>query len=87
MKLIDKLIKRKTFTQKREILNRIPKGEYCYTPLSYDSKTGIFKVKSCPYWKSIGKGRAKCTLYKIKDKYPQDLTLLWDMVKCCGLKR
>lgn len=76
---------KKSFAERRAILNKIPEGIYCYTPLSYEN--GVYGVSPCPYWKRIGKQRAKCTLYNIKDKYQQDCTtLLWDQCKVCGLR-
>jgi hypothetical protein len=27
---------------------RIPKGDYCYTPIGW--KNGVYKIKPCPYW-------------------------------------
>jgi hypothetical protein len=75
---------KKSFAKRRKIINNIPSGSYCYAPIGY--KGGVFYIETCPYWKSIGKDRAKCKLYNIKDKYPQDLTLLWDQCKICNLK-
>ena len=78
---------KKSFKKRREILNNIPKGMYCYKIINYDESTCILHTKPCPYWKSIGKQKAKCKLYNIKDKMRQDcFTLLWDQCKACGLK-
>jgi len=78
--------KHKSFTERRKILEQIPEGQYCYTIIGKSDRGG-YKIKSCPYWKGIGQYMAKCTLYNVKDKYPQDLLLLWDQVKYCELKK
>lgn len=77
-----------SFAKRREILNNIPKGMYCYTPKNFPcaENNWVYEIECCPYWKSIGKQRAKCTLLGVKDKYPQALTLLWDQCKLCGYK-
>lgn len=78
----------KCFKERREILNRIPSNTpYCYTCVYEKGKQWPVKYDICPYWKRTGKYKAKCTLYNIKDKCPQDHdALLWDQVKVCGLK-
>ena len=77
----------KSFTERRKILNDIPEGMYCYEAISYNKETFTLKTKTCKYWESIGDCMAKCNLYDIKDDEPQSLTLLWDQVKICDLKR
>jgi hypothetical protein len=73
---------KKSFAEKREILNNIPRGVYCYTWADED------KLIPCPYWKSINEDKAKCTLTGIKDRHRLDSTiLLWDQVKICGYKK
>ncbi len=74
---------KKSFTKRREILSKIPEGPYCYNPTV--SPRSEVTLGFCPYWKSIGAYRAKCTLYNIKDTNKEDL-LLWDHVKICQLK-
>lgn len=74
------MICKKSLKRRRRILNNIPEGMYCY-----DSE------KTCKYWKVLKYNknhvvRAKCKLYNIKDKYDQDLILLWDQCKICDLK-
>lgn len=93
------MCKKKTFAERRAIINSIPEGLYCYDLVlndgckrdeSDDIITWLNKRHqvNCPYWKHIGRQRAKCVLLKIKDRYEQDDdTLLWDQVKLCGIKR
>lgn len=59
----------------------VPNGPYCYH----------YRSKTCPHWYAIEYNqenavvRAGCKLTKKEDKYPQDLNLLWDKVKLCGI--
>ena len=83
---------KKSFAKRREILNKIPEGAYCYeflhgrTKGTRDHFAVILNI--CPYWKAIAfndageVAKAKCTLYNIKDTNKNDL-LLWDQVKIC----
>jgi hypothetical protein len=67
---------KKTFAQKRQIINSIPDGIYCYDLVSV-----------CPYWKGLRRQRGKCVLLGIKDDFSQDsFILLWDQVKVCSYK-
>lgn len=44
----------KKFRIPRKKKKQIPKNiPYCYTPIGYDKKTGIYHVKICPFWKDI----------------------------------
>jgi len=74
------MICKKSFKQRRKILNDIPEGMYCYD-----------NEKTCKYWKVTKYNedyviRAKCKLFNIEDKYDQDFSLLWDQCKICNLK-
>jgi len=77
------MICKKSFNKRREIVNSIPYGMYCYNAVPF---------KLCKYWKGIksdkhsGIVRGKCKLYNVKDKYDQDLRLLWDQCKICNIK-
>lgn len=93
IKILQVAVCKKSFKQRREILSKIPEGVNCYEWKSFATGRGGYTMASghsqcvCPYWKSLSNTRAKCTLYNIKDKHPQDPgTLLWDQVKLCGLK-
>ena len=46
----------------RKLKKKIPKGMYCYTPISYEVSTGVFHIKPCQFYCHI----------KIKDK-PEEL--------------
>ena len=58
----------------------IPKNTiYCYTGIRFDDKTGIYHIKTCPYWKRMF-GRVVCLyLLYIGDE------LLEDQCKICGI--
>lgn len=78
--------RKRSFAERRKIIESIPIGVYCYTITSHN-EDGSLGIKCCPYWKHIGKYRAKCKLLGIKDRYEQDSgTLLWDQCKICNLK-
>lgn len=73
------------FAVRRKILEQIPADTiYCYIPLNFEGD--ILHIKTCPYWKSIGKQKAACTLFGYKDRYSQDLSLIWDQCKACHLR-
>lgn len=82
---LNKIMCRKSFKKRRQILDKIPTGIYCYSHRRFEGRCQI--IETCPYWKSIGEYRAKCTLYNVKDDFSQDpFTLLWDKCKICNLK-
>lgn len=77
---------KKTFSERRNIVNSIPSGIYCYEITKF-YEDGEVDYYICPYWKSLGRQKAKCTLYGFKDTYRQSLMLVWDQVKNCNIKR
>lgn len=72
---------KKTFEERRKIVNNIPEGLYCYD-----------NEKTCNYWEPTKYDkknyvvRAKCKLYNIEDNYDQDTLVLWDQCKICNIK-
>ncbi len=70
----------------------IPKGMYCYTPLSV-MNNGVMKIKTCPYWRHRIEVDCKETdeqsygycLYIGKGDLELEGGLLWDMCKECGV--
>jgi hypothetical protein len=67
----------------------IPKGMYCYSALHVDEKTGVLKIRLCPYW-DLKKERPDqvngyCHLLKKGDWDLSGGGLLWDQVKECGI--
>lgn len=71
---------------KIEVRN-IPSGVYCYRYLGMNETTGTLNTEPCPYWRCNENKHYQesgyCTAYNIKDW--EDGTLLWDMVKECGV--
>lgn len=73
---------------KRTILNKIPKGYYCYKILEivdgYKLKTAV-----CPYWGvnpfKRDQDNGYCIYTGLKDW--EDDTLLWDQVKECEINK
>lgn len=62
----------------------IPKNEsYCYERLVEDGvKVKILNV--CPYWDRTGEFSGSCAYLDIDEKDYDDVSLLFDMIKCCG---
>ena len=59
----------------------IPKNiQYCYTPLKYENN--VYRVKPCPYYKTLGKTWDGC---KFLGLIAKDDLLLSDQCKICGI--
>jgi hypothetical protein len=67
----------------------IPLGVYCYTGVSVDSKTGIMKIDTCPFWdKDITKEdqvSGYCHYLKEGDWMDNSWGMFWDQCKICGI--
>lgn len=61
---------KKSFAERRKILERIPYGVYCH---------GATRNEPCPYWRRSMNGQGVCRLLNVSD-----YILLWDQVKVCG---
>lgn len=46
----------------RKIKKQIPVGLYCYTPVRFDTKTGIYHIKPCKYYKYVNGLEGHCKL-------------------------
>ena len=47
----------------------IPEGLYCYTPINFDHKTGIFHIKPCHYYEYVKDIEGKCRLLNCEVVY------------------
>ena len=68
----------------------IPQGTYCYTPVPDQASDRGFHVKKCPFWKQVA-GQARdmngwCDYLKAGDSDSEGASMLFDMVKECGVK-
>ena len=77
----------------------IPKGRYCYIPISINGQTGRMKTKKCKWWKHLGTWEfsdeecepedsqvrtIRCEYLDFTDYYEK--TLLWDQCKECNTR-
>lgn len=76
-----------------QVENHIPKGPYCYTPISLveDPATGMPRMltKRCPFW-AIDPSQPMqmngyCAYMGAGDWEDEGTLLLWDQVKECGV--
>ena len=66
------------------MLDKIPKGNYCYEIIEINQANGRITTKICPFWKYLGEQNAYCLFLKRDDESHQGISLLWDQVKECG---
>ena len=66
----------------------IPKGSYCYTPLT-GLVDGRMKIKLCPFWKLIKDRRYQengyCLFMQKGDWGDNGTFILWDQCKECNI--
>jgi hypothetical protein len=74
-------------------IDKVPDGHYCYQLLgvvSMGSATHQVQTRVCPFWSKnpdVPPHEAGiCSLIGMRDWESENLTLLWDQVKECGLK-
>jgi len=49
----------------RKKKKQIPKGiPYCYTPIRFDRETGIYHIKTCPFYSHVEDIDGYCKLLK-----------------------
>lgn len=72
-----------------ELLEKIPRGYYCYTWIKGPTEKDHGKTKNCPFWSlSLEKedqDNGYCSLLKIGDWHENSNGLLWDQIKLCGI--
>lgn len=80
----------------RKIKKQIPEGMYCYKGISFDIKTGIYKVKPCKKYTSIQiKNKPIEKQDEIDKEYPNEWIGWCKLLKCeiddqcksCGIKK
>lgn len=76
----------------------IPEGMYCYTAdpnpngiaSEDDAGNPMMNIKPCPYWSLVqdkpSQENGHCSFLNRGDWEGGNLSLLWDMVKECGIK-
>lgn len=71
----------------------IPDGLYCYTPAGWSTTEAglpVLHTKPCPYWgldpDREYQGNGYCAKMKSGDWQDEGPGLLWDQVKCCGIR-
>jgi hypothetical protein len=74
-------------------IDKVPRGRYCYRLLGVVSVAGgspAVQTDPCPFWTFDANQpkheRGICSLMGLRDWESDNLTLLWDQVKECGLK-
>jgi len=78
---------------KEEAQNLIPEGDYCYVWEEQPSAENLYmgKIKVCPFYDKFTQlpeqQNGFCHYLKIGDFTRRGTFLLWDMCKCCGIKK
>lgn len=73
-------------------IDEIPEGPYCYTCLSIEHRSygPVMKIKQCPFWDRSRfmphQENGYCHLLRRGDWNGNNLGLLWDQCKECGIK-
>jgi hypothetical protein len=80
----------------RKIKKKIPKGLYCYEPISYDKKTMSLNISTCPFYKFIKlKDKPLDKQDEIDKEHPEEFTgwcklikyEIDDQCKSCNIKK
>lgn len=68
----------------------IPQGIYCYTPVPDETVDRGFAIKKCPFWQQLPDQprdmNGWCDYLKTGDNSEEGFSMLFDMVKECGIK-
>lgn len=68
-----RFVKRESKRIPRKIKKRIPKGHYCYTPISIDPETFNMSIRSCVFFKYIKcKDKPEECQDEIDKEYPEE---------------
>lgn len=63
----------------RKVKKQIPIGNYCYTGIKFDWKTGVYYIKTCKFYKHIYGLEGHCKLINapVDDQY-KSCRFKWD---------
>lgn len=65
------------------MIDKIPRGIYCYEILAINQQNGHITTKICPFWQRVDQYNGKCNYLNIDDESSKGISHLWDQLKEC----